>query len=208
MAHAFKESGYAGCVVTDHFFNGNTAADRSLPWAEKVAQYVSGYEACAEEGKKIGLDVFFGLEWAWHGAEFLTIGLTPQWLYENEDCDKWNVPQYASAVHKAGGILIHAHPYREASYIPRHILFPQCVDAVEVANGGHNEHPDYDRKALAYANQFGLPGTAGTDIHHVDGIQMMGIRLAHRVSSGKELAQCILRREFEIARSKDAMLQL
>ena len=61
-------------VVTDHFFNGNTAIDRSLPWEEKVELYCRGYENAKEEGDKIGLDVFFGVEWAFHGDEFLLYG--------------------------------------------------------------------------------------------------------------------------------------
>ena len=30
MARAYQKAGYAGIVVTDHFFYGNTEADRSL----------------------------------------------------------------------------------------------------------------------------------------------------------------------------------
>ena len=29
-----KACGYDGCFVTDHFFGGNTAIDRRLPWAK------------------------------------------------------------------------------------------------------------------------------------------------------------------------------
>ena len=31
IVRAYKEAGYAGVIVTDHFFGGNTAIDRSLP---------------------------------------------------------------------------------------------------------------------------------------------------------------------------------
>ena len=34
MARAYAENGYTGIIVTDHFFYGNTAADRRLPWSE------------------------------------------------------------------------------------------------------------------------------------------------------------------------------
>lgn len=36
MVRSYKEQGYTGVFVTDHFFNGNCSVDRSLPWAEKV----------------------------------------------------------------------------------------------------------------------------------------------------------------------------
>ena len=39
------KQGYSGIIVTDHFFNGNSAVPKNLPWNEKVAMYVSGYKA-------------------------------------------------------------------------------------------------------------------------------------------------------------------
>ena len=32
MARAYAAHGYTGIVITDHFFYGNTAVDRTLPW--------------------------------------------------------------------------------------------------------------------------------------------------------------------------------
>ena len=34
----YKKAGYAGIFVTDHFFNGNSGIDRTLPWEEMVNQ--------------------------------------------------------------------------------------------------------------------------------------------------------------------------
>ena len=44
MARAYKDAGYAGMIITDHFFYGNTAVDRSLPWSEWVERFCLGYE--------------------------------------------------------------------------------------------------------------------------------------------------------------------
>ena len=52
MARAYQKAGYTGIVVTDHFFYGNTAADRSLPWKEWVEQFCKGYEHAKKEGNK------------------------------------------------------------------------------------------------------------------------------------------------------------
>ena len=71
MARAHKEAGYTGIFITDHFFNGNTTVPRELPWQERVARFCLGYEHAKQEGDKIGLQVFFGFEYAYHGAEFL-----------------------------------------------------------------------------------------------------------------------------------------
>ena len=85
MARAYQKAGYAGIVVTDHFFYGNTAADRSLPWKDWVEQFCKGYEHAKEEGDKIGLQVFFGWESGYHGTEFLIYGLNKEWLFEHPE---------------------------------------------------------------------------------------------------------------------------
>lgn len=76
-------------------------------------------------------------------------------------------------VHEAGGIVCHAHPYREASYIPEIRLFPEYVDAVEGWNAanirkGMAANPpclEYDARAVAYAAKYHFPMTAGSDQH-------------------------------------------
>ena len=35
----FKRLGYDGIIITDHFFWGNTAVDRKLPWEDFVEEY-------------------------------------------------------------------------------------------------------------------------------------------------------------------------
>ena len=55
MARIFKNGGYTGIVITDHFFGGNTAIDRSLPWEQWVEQFCKGYESAKAEGDRIGL---------------------------------------------------------------------------------------------------------------------------------------------------------
>lgn len=62
MARAYKAGGYAGIMVTNHFWRGNNCIDPNLPWEEWVRAYCAGYRAAKEEGDKIGLSVFFGLE--------------------------------------------------------------------------------------------------------------------------------------------------
>ena len=61
MAGAYQKAGYAGIVVTDHFFYGNTAADRSLPWKDWVEQFCKGYENMQKK-KAIRLDCRYSLD--------------------------------------------------------------------------------------------------------------------------------------------------
>lgn len=58
IVHAYKDAGYTGIIITDHFFYGNTAVDRSLPWKDWVNGFCKGYENALEEGRRVGLQVF------------------------------------------------------------------------------------------------------------------------------------------------------
>ena len=65
QARHYKALGYDGIVVTDHFFNGNSRINVDFPfesWERKIDLFCKGYENAYDEGKKIGLKVFFGFE--------------------------------------------------------------------------------------------------------------------------------------------------
>lgn len=171
MARAYAEAGYTGIIITDHFVGGNTAVDRSLPWSDWVERYCLGYEHAKAAGDILGLQVFFGWESGYCGTEFLVYGLDKQWLLDHPEIKDATVQEQMELVHAGGGIISHAHPYREASYISEIRLFPAWVDAVEGVNASHSSleleqvHPEYNDRALAYAKEHNLPLTAGSDQH-------------------------------------------
>lgn len=174
MAMACKAAGYTGMIVTDHFYYGNTAVDRSLPWSDWVEQFCEGYESAKQQGDKIGLQVFFGWEATYDGTDFLVYGLDKDWLLSHPEIKDATIEEQYQMVHEAGGIVIHAHPFREAVYIPEIRLFPEFVDGVETVNATHvwtTRRPDgtvpYDEKAKAYAKKYDFVQTAGSDIHSV-----------------------------------------
>ena len=75
-------------------------------------------------------------------------------------------------ISEAGGMMIHAHPFREEYYIPEIRLFPEFVDGVEGINATHSSRmsmshndPAFDERAIAYAKENHLPMTAGSDVH-------------------------------------------
>lgn len=172
MARAYKDAGYTGIIVTDHFFYGNTAVNRRLPWEEWIENFCLGYEHARAEGAKIGLQVFFGWEAGYHGTEFLIYGLDKEWLLTHPEIKEASVEEQFSLVHEGGGIVSHAHPYREEDYIPEIRLFPEYVDAVEGVNAMHSgimsrahKNPLFNERALAYGKEHNLPFTAGSDQH-------------------------------------------
>ena len=172
MAYAAKKAGYAGIIVTDHNWGGNTKVDRSLPWEQFVEEFCKGYEHAKKAGEQIDLDVFFGWEAGYRGTEFLIYGLDKAWLLSHPEIRTATIEEQYALVQKGGGMVIHAHPYREESYIPEIRLFPEAVDGVEVINATHSNRlskshvdPEYNKRALTYARQHQLLMTAGSDVH-------------------------------------------
>lgn len=192
MARAHKAAGYDGIFVTDHFFNSSTTVPENLPWEDRIELYCRGYENALAEGQKIGLDVFFGVEWTVRGADFLIYNKGKEWLKDNEYLlMKANERELFSEVRKTGGFVVHAHPFREAGYIPFISLYPHYVDAVETINlrnanpifGGNNIYND---RAEQYAKMYNLPATGGSDTHNVNQIAGGGVLTPEKINSPED----------------------
>jgi hypothetical protein len=194
----YKDKGYSGIIVTDHFFNANTALSRRLPWEEWVIRFCRGYELAKEEGDKQGLDVFFGWEETFDGCDdYLIYGLDKEWLLAHPECRKWSRGEQYRAVREAGGCVVQAHPFRQRVYISRVILSTGCVDAIEAVNGGHEDF-SCDALAYRYANKIGKPVTAGTDIHDADCIycnDLFGVYSPKKLNSIADFVNMILNNE-------------
>lgn len=202
MAAACKEAGYTGIFVTDHNWGGNTAVGRHLPWEIYVERFAKGYEGAKEAGEKIGLDVFFGWEAGYHGTEFLIYGLSKEWMLAHPQLRKASVKEQFALVHQGGGIVVHAHPFREEYYIPKIRLFPEYVDGVEGINATHSSslslahnQPEFDRRAVAYGRQQGLPLTAGSDIHTAGRLLGGGMAFKRRLRDGRDFAAAVMGQE-------------
>jgi hypothetical protein len=164
QAIEYKKAGYSGIFITDHFFRGNSCIPKAMPWDERIELFCRGYEEAKRVGDKIGLQVFFGWEETFEGQDFLVYGLNKQWLLSHPETEHWTIQEQFNAVSKAGGLVIHAHPFRNRPYIPKIRLFPKWVHGVEVYNACNYE--EENKEAFYYAKKYNLPMTAGADSHH------------------------------------------
>lgn len=190
MVRAHYEAGYSGIIITDHFFNGNTAIPRNLPWNERVDLFCAGYENALEEAKNLPFSVFFGWEYADCGAEFLTYGLGKEFLLSFPDMLSWPIEKYLTIARQHGGFISQAHPFREAWYIKSIRLFPEYVDAIEVRNASHS-NPRFDEKALELAKEYSLYQTAGSDTHDIDCMHGGGMEFDRELGSIEDFIQAV-----------------
>lgn len=209
MALAAKEYGYTGIFVTDHNWGGNTTVDRNLEWSTWIEQYSEGYRDAKRKGDEIGLDVFWGMEAAFSGTEFLIYGMSPEQFVDNPQLRHGDIPGLYRMVKSAGGMMVQAHPFREEVYIPEIRLFPELVDGVEGINATHtnllstgHKDPAYDEKAMAYAIEHKLPMTAGSDIHST-ALLGGGMAFKRRMKSSQDFVKAILSGEDYILTNGD-----
>ena len=168
----YKSLGYAGVFITNHFLDGNINIDRDLPYAQRIEFYFSDYEAALPIGQELGIAVFDGLEMSYEGTDFLIYGLHKDWFLTHPEIESMPQSQQLPLLMDAGALVIHAHPYREDSYIDHIRLFPRCVQGVEVYNACRRDLEN--DMALHYANSYGLIHFAGTDNHRGSACTRLG----------------------------------
>ncbi len=189
LMDVYKNAGYDGVVVTDHFLNGSNRIDKTLPWEEKVHLMEEGYKCALERGKEIGLDVFYAWEISFRGTDFLIYGLDTKWLLDNPDCDKLTLNEFSDLAHAGGGYVVHAHPFREAGYIDMIRLLPRHVDAVETLNACRTDFEN--EMADQYADNYGLVKTCGTDNHVGKRERFSVLELPERAKSISDIINAI-----------------
>ncbi|MCM1335798.1 MAG: hypothetical protein NC084_05475 [Bacteroides sp.] len=196
QAMFYKSRGYRGIIVTDHFLNGNTTVPKNLGWRERVELFCAGYERARECGERIGLDVFFGWEYSFYGADLLTYGLDKEWLLRHPLLLEMDVNSYCEFVHAEGGMIVQAHPFREADYIPMIRLFPRVCTGCEVVNAHNSDRAN--EMAAIYAEKYGLRPLAGSDNHHDEQARFCGIETQERITDSAHLIRLIRAGEYEI----------
>ncbi|MBO6157824.1 MAG: PHP domain-containing protein [Firmicutes bacterium] len=194
----YQSIGYTGIFVTDHFFGGNSAVPRELPWNERIDLYRKGFDDAWNEGQKCGLDVFFGWEETFWGDDYLVYGPDPEWMKAHPEMEHWTHREQYEAVREAGGCVVQAHPFRCRDYIQFITLNKDYVDAVEIANAGNRQIED--AAAKRYAERFGFYTTSGSDMHFSgDDPQkkgkVYGVALPRRLTSAKDYARMIINKE-------------
>ena len=186
----YKEMGYDGVFITNHFLDGNINIDSNKSYKDKLDFYFSDYEKGVEIGKEIGIKVFLGVEMSYRGTDFLIYGLDKSWYYENPQIMDMKKSDELRYLMKNGAYVVQAHPYREANYIDHIRLFPRCVNAVEIING--NQDNFMNDMAKIYAKHYGLKVTAGSDNHRGGKVQVLAGMMSERpIKDEQDFIECV-----------------
>lgn len=194
IARLYKEKGYSGIVVADHYspmtFIPNWNPHRQIDF------YLSGYRRMrAASGS--GFTVLPGMELRHHltANDYLIYGIDEDFLYGAGNLLlKWEKSIYAMA--KSRGYLVYqAHPFRPG--IRR--CNPDYIDGVEVYNGKTPRNEN--EKALKWARENGKLMVSGSDFHTPGHLARGGIITDRQIKSNSDLLSVLKSGEFEMIMS-------
>ena len=193
-AELYKNAGYSGVVVTDHFsqdcldnkYEGNS-------WKEKVDYFLRGYR----NAKKLASDdfaVILALEARFENDnDYLVYGVDEDFLYENEWFTKMTIKQFKKLAEKNQLTVIQAHPFR----IDSNITNPRYIDGIEIYNG-NRRHDSSNNIAEMWAKKHGFITTSGSDFHEHEDLARGGIMLDRFVSDAKQFRAELLAGRYEM----------
>ena len=159
----YKELGYDGIFITNHFIDGNINADQSASFEDKLQVFFADYEEALALAPSIGIRVFLGIETSYKGTDFLVYGLSKEWYFAHPEINEMKTKEKLELMAKDGALIIQAHPFREAGYIDHIRLFPRNVHGIEVINAGRTDFEN--DMAELYAKSYRLLRFAGSDNH-------------------------------------------
>ena len=159
MCQRAVDSGLAGIALTEHDF-----------W--RPPSELQGLQERFPE-----LTIIQGMEHSCHEGHFLVFLPNP----ENGDIPGWcSVLDLIPLVHKYGGIVIWAHPFRFSSKRPNWLNHVQ-PDGMEVASS--NMHRQAKAKARKFASDRGILTFRNSDAHHASLVGNYGNELDFSLTS-------------------------
>ena len=191
----YIKNGYSTLVLTNHL---NTYGKTPDEYRRRVRRM---FEVCHEAKMYAGdrLNVIPGVEVNIQSEDYLIIGVTEEFLYDEVNFSKEEVSEFRKKVNAAGMLLICAHPMRFA-----HVIFDyRDVDGIEVYNGHpeHNSNNDLVALECAAKKDLGLILTSGTDHHDGHHKPNAGILTDYPITNGKELVDVLKSKEYSLIKN-------
>ena len=186
VAERFIAEGYSSLVITNHYCDYVIDTLKGS-WQEKMDYYVYPYHLMKEyAGDR--LNVILGCELRFEESinDYLIYGITEEFLRANPDLHKMSLRTFADLAHENGILVVQAHPFRNGMTV----VNPALLDGMETFNGT----PSYDGRnsvADAWAQQYGLIRTSGSDFHNPDQRGYGGILTSAAIRTGEELVSVL-----------------
>lgn len=196
----YKEAGFSGVCITDHYSKGLLESFSKTNWKEAVDRYLQGYRSAKEYGDRLGMDVLLGAEVLIDGTrnDYLLFGLSEEILYHYPRLYSYKPEELKKFAESHNLLLFQAHPYR--SYVTAEN--PLYLDGVEVFNGNprHDSHNDL---ALKFAEDNKLLMSGGSDCHQIEDVGRSGIMTDIRINDEKTLVEVLKSGKLTVIRTEN-----
>ena len=191
VVRMYAAKGYAGMVVTDHYFAlFQEWFQDELQYAshkEYIDRWLKGYYAAKNEGEKIGFTVLPGAEIRFDHCmnDYLLYGVTETFFYEAPRLHKLSGLQELQSILPANACIVQAHPFRNNMTV----VDPAPLFGIEAYNG--NNEPIRNELAKQFAKHYGKPVTSGSDCHHEAHVARGGIETDITIHTSEELVRVL-----------------
>ena len=195
IVELYKQHGYSGIVLTDHYSELTFYNHHLFNPAKDMDFYLSAYRELKEYCKDDEVfTVLLGVElrrYA-HTADFLIYGIDEKFLLECGNMMAWSDQRIFDEVHKAGGLVFMAHPFRW--YIRDRN--EKTIDGIEVFNGKNS--PERNKKAHEWAQKTGKLVSSGSDFHKECDVAKGGIETETKINTNADLLSVLKSRNFKL----------
>lgn len=182
----YKELGYDGLVITDHF-SASQFSHHGNTYSEQVQKYLSGYRA-AKEYEDENFHIILGMELRFleNDNDYLVYGFDEEFVINN-DLTRYKDPEeFRPVVEENNLIIFQAHPFR----IGMTVTDPELLDGVEVYNG-HGDHYSRNKIANKWADLHSLRKLSGSDFHGNITLEPGGVYFDEYYTDSKQVAQAL-----------------
>lgn len=197
IVRLYKERGYSGIVVTDHYspltfdlFHGITNPKKFIDC------YINPYYDM-KQYEDDDFSVMFGMELRHYGTanDYLIYGVDDKWLREQGNLLAVMEKDVYKMMHAQGYLVYQAHPYREG--IRR--CNPDYIDGVEIFNGKSTKAQNEKSEAWAKAN--GKLMISGSDFHVPKNLARGGIITNHKIKNNADLLETLKSMDFKMIKN-------
>jgi|SRR5665647_1041177 len=198
VVRMYKDAGYKGIIITDHYYDGYFDNIEFISWEAKMNMWLKGYKIAKSKGDEIGLTVILGMEVRFYNSpnDYLVYGTDETLLKNNPELYMLGLEKFKTFAEDNRLLIYQAHPYRpNITAAP-----PKLLDGVEVYNGNprHNSHND---SALEFAIDNNLKMLSGSDFHQIEDIARGGLMLKQRINTVSELLGVLKAQAYELIKN-------
>ena len=189
------EAGFEGICITDHYHEHFFSSHKNLKASEIADKYLTGFRIARDEGRRIGLKVYLGMEIKFTESpnDYLVYGVAEELLYENTYMFRMSLKEFSLMARAKGLLLIQAHPFRDGMVR----VNPALLDGMETLNA-NLRHNARNHLANAYAEENNLVKIGDSDFHQKCDINLAAMEFKIEINNSEEMVNALRNGEYNI----------